>query len=168
MKVNIIGKGSGWEHAPDKELSWGITQLICRRSVDRVIDMNDYNLWGPVEAQEAEKAKKIADENNIEYISLDNYPLSLVIERFKTNYFGSTVDYAVALALFEGFDEIHLYGINMINSEEYGYQKPSIDFWCGYALGMGVKIEIRSPLSTIMRTKDGKLYGYGMNQAYGE
>lgn len=161
--LNIVGKGSGWEKAPDNNV-WGITQLICRRPVNRVIDMNDYSLWGKLEADEAEKAKKIAKANQIEYIDRDNYPLQTIIQEFKTDYFGSTVDYALALAIHEGFSEIHMYGVNMANNEEYAYQKPSCEFWIGYAMGMGIEIVNHSKLSSLLHTKDSKLYGYGIDQ----
>ena len=160
--MHIIGKGSGWEDAPPG--GWGITQLICRRPVDRVIDMNDYSLWGEVEALDAKRARTIADKSGVEYIDLNNYPLQAVIERFGTDYFNSTVDYAIALALHEGHKEINLYGINMISHSEYAYQKPGVDFWCGVAIGMGVKVIAHGGLTSIMKTRDGLLYGYGTRQ----
>ena len=163
-EVNIIGKGSGWDDAPTSGECWGITQLICRRPVTRVSDVNDYSLWGPVEAMEAEAARGLAKYSGIEYTDLKNYPLDQVIQRFKTDYFNSTVDYAIALALYEGYNDIHLWGVNMINNEEYRYQKSGVEFWCGVAKGMGCNIEIHGKLSGIMKTKDGNLYGYGIKQ----
>lgn len=164
MKVCIIGKGKGWEDAPYDELTWGITQLNLRRKVDRVIDMNDYSLWGELEEKEAKESRRIASLNGIEYIDLETYPLKEVIDRFQTDYFSNTVDYAIALALFEGFNDIHLYGVNMISGGEYAYQKPGVDFWCGYAKGLGAKITVHGQISSIMKTKDGLLYGYGFPQ----
>lgn len=164
MKVCIIGKGNGWEDAPCDELTWGITQLLLRRDVNRVIDMNDYQLWGEIEKQDAERARKIAESKGIEYIDRDNYPLQEIIKKFNTDYFSNTVDYAIALALYEGFNDIHLYGVNMISGGEYAYQKPGVDFWCGYAKGMGVSVTVHGLISTIMKTRDGLLYGYGIQQ----
>ena len=162
--MNIIGKGMGWENAPRDGESWGITQLILRRPVDRVIDMNDYSLWGPVEAEEAAQARQLAGKRNVEYIDLETYPLRAVIERFKTDYFSSTVDYAIALALLEGYTKLDLYGVNMANATEYAYQKPGADFWCGVAKGMGVEISVHGAWSSLMKTQDNLLYGYGTLQ----
>lgn len=159
--MNIVGKGNGWENAPS-ENCWGITQLILRRPVDRVIDMNNYTLWGELEAKEALAARELALMTGVPYIDLDNYPLKEVIERFHTDYFGSTVDYAIALALYEGEKEIDLYGVNMANPGEYAYQKPSADFWCGVAIGLGVKLRVHGIWSSLMKTQDGLLYGYGI------
>ena len=162
--VNIIGKGQGWENAPVEGETWGITQLILRRPVKRVIDMNDYSLWGPVEAEEARLSRIKAMDLGIPYIDLENYPLQEIIDYFATDYFSSTVDYAIALAIYERFSEINLYGVNMSNLSEYSYQKPGVDFWCGVAIGKGINLKSHSPISTIMKTRDGLLYGYGLKQ----
>lgn len=164
MKLCIIGKGSGWEDAPGDIETWGITQTNLRRKVSRVIDMNDYALWGPIEAEDARRSREKARQDGITYIDRDNYPLQDVIAQFGTDYFTSTVDYALAMALYEGFTEIDLYGVNMANHTEYAYQKPGCEFWCGMAKGMGVKVNVHGKLSTLMRTKDGKIYGYGIKQ----
>lgn len=164
MKVSIIGKGKGWNLAPLTGQTWGITQLILRRSVSRVIDMNDYSLWGPDEARDAKKARLKASAEGSPYIDRGNYPLRDIVEYFGTDYFSNTVDYALALAIFEGFKEIDLYGVNMANGTEYAYQKPGVDFWCGMAMGKGVKVRVFGEHSTIMKTRDGKLYGYGTPQ----
>jgi hypothetical protein len=164
MKVVIIGKGSGWEDAPHKGECWGITQLLLRRPVTRVIDMNDYSLWGEQEAREAQQARAKAADNGIPYIDLKTYPLDGIMEFFHTDYFSNTVDYAIALALYEQFTEIDLYGVNMANPGEYSYQKPGVDFWCGMSKGMGVSVRSFGRMSTIMQTQDAKLYGYGYPQ----
>lgn len=163
--MNIIGKGKGWEDAPLDGESWGITQLILRRPVSRVVDMNDYALWGEREAKEARLARQEALRLDVEYVDLHNYPLNAVIDRFGTDYFSSTVDYAIALALYEGQTEIDLYGVNMANHGEYSYQKPGADFWCGVAIGVGAKVRIHGKWSSLMRTRDNLLYGYGTKQS---
>jgi len=162
--MNIIGKGQGWADAPKDGESWGITQLILRRPVSRVVDMNDYTLWGEREAKDAELARQEALRLGVEYVDLHSYPLQSVIERFKTDYFTSTVDYAIALALYEGHKEIDLYGVNMARPGEYAYQKPGADFWCGMAIGMGVKLTVHGKWSSLMLTRDNLLYGYGTKQ----
>lgn len=162
--VSIVGKGKGWQFAPESGNVWGITQLICMRPVSRVIDMNDYRLWGDEEARLAEKARAIAKERGIEYIDLDSYPLRQVMETLDVDYFSNTVDYAIALAIYEGYRDIHLWGVNMELHGEYAYQKPGVDFWCGYALGAGARVTIHGVWSRIMRTRDSLLYGYGVPQ----
>jgi hypothetical protein len=164
MRVNIIGKGKTWVDAPLNEYSWGITQLFLRRSVDLVIDMNVYEdlRWGLQEKTEAERVKKRCEDENIPYIGLENYPIKAVMERFETDYFSSTLDYAIALALYEKYSEINLYGCTMSFSD-YGKLKCGCDFWCGYAKGLGAKVIVHGE-TTVMKTTDGKVYGYDYPQ----
>lgn len=164
MRVTIIGKGLGWENAPNEGQVWGITQLNLRRPVTRVIDMNDYSLWGEREAADKKLSRFLAEKDSIPYVDLDSYPLKEVMDEFDTDYFSSTVDYALALAIYEGFKEIHLYGCSMILGSEYAYQKPGMDFWCGMAKGRGIKVIVHGKEATAMRTHDQLMYGYGLPQ----
>lgn len=166
MKVNIIGRGTGWEDAPRNELSWGITLINLKRDVDLVIDMNVYEdgRWGEIERLGAIQSREKAKLNNVPYIDLKTYPIDTIIKIFKTDYFSNTVDYALALAIYKGFTEIGLYGINMLSGSEYAYQKPGVEFWIGQAMGRGITVTNHSPISTILKTRDGLLYGYGTKQ----
>jgi hypothetical protein len=165
----IVGKGRGWQDAPYEGNVWGITQLILRRNVTLVIDMNVYkdDRWGIKESEEAELARRIADTNGIPYVDLETYPISTIIRDFGTTFFNSTVDYALALAIHKGYKDIHLYGVNMELGTEYEYQFPGVTFWCGVAQGRGVKVTVHG-VSRVMKTSDGLMYGYGTKQIEGE
>jgi len=162
--VCLVGKGKGWKDAPHEGEVWGITQQIKGLPVSRIIDMNDYSLWGPMEAKWDRASRERAATAGIPYYDLSTYPLDAVIAHTGVDYFSNTVDYAIALAIYEGVNEIHLYGINMELESEYAFEKPGVDFWCGFALGRGIKIIVHGMWSSIMRTRDGKLYGYGVAQ----
>ena len=168
MIVNIIGKGLGWETAPTLSTeyeTWGLTQLLLRRPVNLVIDMNVYDnmRWGINEKEENDKVKKLCPLMNIQYYGLENYPLTEVIDYFQTDYFNSTIDYALALAIYKQANSIHLYGINLTQGTEYKHQKPGVEFWCGIAKGKGIKVTTQEP-TAILKTHDGLLYGYDTKQ----
>lgn len=57
-------------------------------------------------------------------------------------YFTSTVCYAIALAIYQGYDRIELYGVDMANNTEYIYQRDGIGLWFGIALGLGRQVYI--------------------------
>lgn len=95
------------------------------------------------------------------------YPLRQVVDQFfdtdmivrgeqKIKYFRSTFDYMMALALYECFDRIEIYGFDMAGSDEYTRQKPSAEFWIGVARGAGVEIYLPPENQLLV----GKLYGY--------
>jgi hypothetical protein len=51
----------------------------------------------------------------------------------ETNYFHSALAYMVALALYEGVDEIHIFGIDMVMDSEWGFQRPNCEGWIALA-----------------------------------
>ena len=73
------------------------------------------------------------------------------------DYFMSTVAYMLALAGMEGFEEVHLYGINLAIGDEYFYEKPNAEHWIGYLRGQGIRVVI--PKASAL-CKQYKRYGY--------
>lgn len=96
------------------------------------------------------------------------YPMQQLIDEFgladmrpdakKKGYFHSSVDYMIALAISEGFEEIGVWGIDMTHDTEWGYQKPSGSFWLGVARGRGIKVTV--PVESALLKNDGYAYGY--------
>lgn len=98
------------------------------------------------------------------------YPLDEIIEDCLTGlvhqdadknetirkYFTSTFAYMMGLAVYEKFDRIEVYGVDMENNTEYGYQKPCGEFWIGLALGRGIKVVLQEPCLLC----NAVLYGY--------
>lgn len=172
MKVVIVGKGRGWELSPecggDYEI-WGLTQLNLKRDVDLVIDMNDYseNRWGPKETLEAIQSRNHASRYGVPYVDLLTYPYKKIVKKFGSDYFSSTIAFAIALAIFRGAEEIEMYGVTLEVPSEYAYQKPGVEYWCGYARGRGIKVTSFGEHTTLFKTQDGKVYGYGMKQGGG-
>lgn len=76
------------------------------------------------------------------------------IKRLK--YFTNTIAYALALAIFQGYERIMLYGAEMQSNTEYSYQRDNVAFWVGLAAGRGVSVEIHSAFNLF----DQPLYGY--------
>ena len=74
--------------------------------------------------------------------------------------FTNTVDYEMALAIEEGFEEIHIYGIAMQWIDEIWAQKSSLSYFMGYAKGKGIDVYI--PCNQNM-LRVNQVYGYNMN-----
>ena len=93
------------------------------------------------------------------------YPLVEVVERFfgkirkgdeKVKYFTSTFAYMLALALYEDFERIEIFGFEMSGNDEYAPQKAGSEFWIGMAMGLGKELHL-PPKSQLIW---GPLYGY--------
>jgi hypothetical protein len=59
-------------------------------------------------------------------------------------WFTSSPSYALALALFLGYREIEIYGVELSSNTEYSYQLNNWVYWVGVALGMGVNLTLKS------------------------
>lgn len=80
------------------------------------------------------------------------FPLDLAMQEFSLDrhtpqrYFTNTISYMLALAIMEGFEEIGVYGVDMMMGggpgSEYGYQRPSCEFFLGIAQGRGIAVHI--------------------------
>lgn len=74
-------------------------------------------------------------------------------------YFTSTVAYALAMAIFQEYERILIYGIEMGSNTEYFFQRPCVLFWIGLALGRGIEVDFVSGDGIF----DVPLYGYEGN-----
>jgi len=88
------------------------------------------------------------------------YPLSDILSRFPTTkrYFTSSVSYALALAIFKGYERIEIYGVEMETGTEYGHQRVGVAYWIGVADGLGIETEYCSD-----KFFTAPLYGYEGN-----
>lgn len=90
-----------------------------------------------------------------------SYPLKKISAAFETFSFASTADFAISMAIHEGFEVINLYGFNMNVKSEYEHQIPSFGFWLGLAKGLGIQFKIHGE-SAILKSKTGLIYGYNV------
>jgi len=91
-----------------------------------------------------------------EYKNSVAYPRDEVVAEFGT-YFNNTISWILAFAMYKGFEEIHLYGVDMAVDVEYGHQRPSCEYFLGIATGRGIKM-ILPRGSDLLRA--GRLYGF--------
>lgn len=56
----------------------------------------------------------------------------------------STPSYALILALYLGYRDIHVWGVELSSNTEYYRQLPNWVYWCGVAEGMGVNLVLHS------------------------
>lgn len=72
------------------------------------------------------------------------------------DFFSSSFDYMMALAICEGWDVIELYGFEMGSDTEYRYQREGAAFFIGQAIARG--IEVILPEKTVLLRS--RRYGY--------
>ena len=76
-------------------------------------------------------------------------------ERGMLPYYVSSIDYMTALAIYERFDRIEYYGVELAEKTEWAMQKTGATFWAGFARGRGIEVLI--PRKSVLMTAP--LYG---------
>jgi hypothetical protein len=159
LKVAIVGMSPTAADAPwDDETfeMWGLPwHPGYWRLYNRLFEMHDIKL---LESEHSKRCDGYLDSltdsgvpvyMQAEYIKGSvRYPFEMVAECIGAYYFNSSIAYALALAIYEGAEEIAVYGVDMKGDDEYGYQKPNMEYLIGLARGKGIKVTIpeTSPL----------------------
>jgi len=73
------------------------------------------------------------------------------------DYYTSTPAQMIALALYLDYKEIGLFGVDMLQAEEYFYQRSGCEYFVGFARGRGVKVYV-PPTSALCKAN--YVYGY--------
>lgn len=157
-KVAILGTVPHKLKAPfnDKDFEiWAIAHACLGDPIPRCDRIFEIHKWDEIIKWKSDlawkffpNAKVYLREKRDEVKNLVVFPFDKLAKKF--NIFDdrkeclqtNSISWMIAMALDEGFDEIHVYGVNMSHNTEYGTQKPSCEYYLGVAWGMGKKIYI--------------------------
>lgn len=78
------------------------------------------------------------------------YPLEAMLSRFG-GYFTNTVSYMIALAIALEPEEIGVWGVDMATTPEYKAQRPSCEYYLGFARGRGITVTV-PPQADLLKT----------------
>lgn len=160
MKVAIVGLSpTSHDQAHWNKEGWEVWGLPWDEGywpyMHRLFEMHDIRLLlGENSRRKAGYMDRLKNADVPLYMQgayIDNattYPFDAVAESIGAYYFNSSIAYAMALAIHEGAEEISIFGVDMKGDDEYGYQKPNMEYLVGVARGKGIKVTIpdNSPL----------------------
>jgi hypothetical protein len=69
------------------------------------------------------------------------FPLKEIVDKYG-DYFTNSVSFMTAMAIYEGYQEIGIWGVDMAVGTEYVNQRPSCEYFIGLARGAGIKVYI--------------------------
>ncbi|MBU2052430.1 hypothetical protein KKH13_04475 [Patescibacteria group bacterium] len=124
----------------------------------------------------ADAGIEIINTHRVKGLKAKIFPMKRISEKFGANmYFSDTVAYMISYALDSNTTgctkdgtlrltnslTLKLYGVDMQETEEYGLEKGGLEYWIGYAQGLGVTVELTTYLQgcNLMRTHNGIPYG---------
>lgn len=150
-KVAIIGCGAGRDNAPydDKEWEcWGLNEVNQVRA-DRWFEMHEIYASSEEEIEWLKKCKEpiYMIEVYKEIPMSVKFPLVDIFGKLNCPaYFTCTFAYQIALAIYEKFEVIGLFGVNLPygSPRERLVETACTEFWLGVASGKGIKIRIPS------------------------
>lgn len=156
--VKIIATGSGWMDYEVGGDTWVLLKAFLKGAAGatKIFSLDGLNIRmikdGKVSREEVlEKIDKLP------FITNENFPMDEVPE--EQRYFTNSVCYMIAMAIFEGYERIELYGVNQAGMFEYMEQRRGVEFWIGYALGRGIEVYINEP-SRLLKNSADTPYGY--------
>jgi len=180
-KVAIVGGAPSRKEAPLNDKTWEIWGLGGRslklRRVDRWFEMHSV----PQLVRAYNRKERHGYERHITFLRslkvpvymqkphplIPNsvaYPLDQVLDECG-RCFSSSVAYMLGLAIYEGFQGIGMWGVNMASKKEYLYQWPGVQYLLALAKtrGIGVYLPPDCPITIPARPKlvpVTVLYGY--------
>jgi len=86
------------------------------------------------------------------------FPRDEIVQKLGYDYFTSSIAYMVTLAIYEGYEEIRLYGIDMASDSEYILERTCLEFWLGYAHAKGIQVVLPEDCPILK----GREYGHTM------
>jgi len=90
------------------------------------------------------------------------FPKDLIIKKFG-KYFTNSISWMIALAILEGFKTIYIYGVDMAQDDEFAFQRPSCEYFIGWAKGAGINVVIPAKSDLL---KAAWLYPYEDDSAF--
>ena len=191
--VHLLGMGGGWDLCPKEGEVWTVNKGCVHRDTSLIFFMDrallyDTDIDDPEAVEELEKrvscplysletvehfVMRVVREENTPVVTtrafddIPNnivFPLEEIVEKYGSDYFGNSLDYMIAYALYTGYDDIHLYGVNMGSHFTSKYEKSPLSFWLGMAMGLGCRISVHGALSEVLVVEGGYLYAYDKKQ----
>jgi len=170
-KVAIVGFADTRKYTPfdDPEFEiWGCNELYAEHDIPRVDVLFELHSIKHIEKTRRNPGEHIKwlQEAKIPIFMQDKFediptsirfPKNELIEKYPRAYFTNTVSWMMALAMTLEYKVIHLYGVNMAVDSEYSYERPSCEYFCGIAEGLGIELFIH-PDSDLCKTTF--LYGF--------
>jgi len=182
--VCIIGFAPSWNQAPYGNEGvdfWGLNELYIYLKQYKI--NQKFSAWFEIHniknspSKQSPKHQEFLKNCKIPLITQqhwDDYPTSLAYPRDEVKEmvnghfiidethagfsdYSNQISWMIALAIYLGYKEISVYGVDMAQTSEYAFQRASCQFFIGLAAGKGIKLKIPNTSELL---KAGADYGF--------
>jgi hypothetical protein len=172
-KVAIVGFTDSRKQAPwddtDFEI-WCLNALFKYKDVRRVTRWFDLHPRERIDQIRIAQYRAFADKGVPVYMreahddlpSSEAFPFQSVTDEFG-EYFTNSISWQIGLAILMGFEEIHVYGVDMAHDTEYRFQRSNTEYLIGLARGRGITVYIPSSSDLLKATH---MYGLQDDQGF--
>lgn len=181
--ISILAMGPTRGQCPFDSETWGVNTgwkqaMRVGEMVDKLFlahtqviseEGNPYFIWSQLNKLPFE----VINIHRVKGLNAKIFPLKRIMKKFDTEFFSDTICYMLAYALdqYTFIDKkdnnklklkeplmLKLYGCDIQSHSEYQTEKGGIEYWLGYAQGLGVEYYIAFG-GTLLITETGKPYG---------
>lgn len=130
-------------------------------------DGNDIFNWEEINKLGVE----VINTHRVKGLKSKLFPMKRIVRKFGCDYFSDTICYQLAYAIDSVTTRdksgkislrtplhVKVYGADMHTEDEYDTEKGGIEYWVGYARGLGITVEIANG-SLVCKTMSGRPYG---------
>jgi len=183
-KCCIIGFAPSWSLAPFNVEGidfWGLNELYVYLNMHKITQK--FNAWFEIHdiknspSKQAPKHQEFLKTCGIPLITQkhwNDYPTSIaypraeikkmvnehfILDKDHTGFsdYSNQISWMIAMAIYLGYKEIMVYGVDMAQTTEYAFQRASCQFFLGYAAGKGIKVRVPKTCELL---KAGRDYGF--------
>ena len=172
MKIAILAKGPTLkDFGGEFDEVWGLNQLGKSHDLDKLFVMDDLKArmpyWDPELPEWLKTYEKpfLTSRAYPEWSTAQRFPIEAVCRHFGVPLgmsFYSSVDYMLALAIYQGAKEIHLFGVDCSDPKREETVRVGIALWIGVAMGRGIRVISRPGSYYQWFTVPGVCYEKGM------
>lgn len=141
--VALVGMAGPLEDAPQGIDIWGVNLTYRHQpNLTRLYFMDMVEIGGKFHEEIAALDIDVVCSARLDLIPRSRpWPLEQRLREFGITYWTSTLAYMLTDAIAEGYECIILHRLqSMKESPEYITQHACLDFWCGLAIGRGIKV----------------------------
>lgn len=186
-KVHLIAGGVGKNQAPFDGERWGVNATCIGVPVHLSFHIHDlehpelYRVTGTDEHPNFEPFLSYCKFMNHpafsmreypDFPSIQRFPYEELCDHFHTNYFSNSICYMMAYAMYKGYQDISMWGVNFALAHEYQDELPAVHYWLGrlaeHGYIAGENFHIYGMKSSMFHCIDGNSRLFRTSYSYGE